>query len=259
MIFHQPGNSRGNFNYNAYSYSKTDYAPHFHKNMELIVVRRGAVTVTVDGTSEKVRSGQMALVLSNQIHSFTLCEDANIWVAVFSEEYVPRFVAAVHGKRGKTFVIEPAICVQDLIRCQLIEQESSVFMRKACFYAVCDAYLNTVALESRSEKSGFVVGEILDWVAKNYTQDISLKEAAQVFGYEYHYLSRLLNNGYCIRFTDLLNSYRVEHACELLRTTDMPVTQIVEQSGFQSIRSFNMVFRELTGKTPVAYRKNGMD
>lgn len=259
MIFHQPGNSRSNFNYNAYTYTKTNYAPHFHKNLELIVVREGAVSVTVDGLTDCISAGQMALVLSNQIHSFALQSRSKIWVAVFSEEYVPRFAAAVQGKKGNTFLIQPEESILRLVDEQLIEQKSSIMMKKACFYAVCDIYLQSVQLESRPEKSSFVVGEILDWVAKNYTQDISLQMAAQVFGYEYHYLSRLLNRGYQIRFTDLLNSYRLEHACELLKSTDLPVTRIVENSGFQSIRSFNLIFSQKLGCTPREYRAQEMD
>ena len=36
MIYHQPGNSLGNYNYNTYFYTGKEYAPHFHKNLELI-------------------------------------------------------------------------------------------------------------------------------------------------------------------------------------------------------------------------------
>ena len=259
MIFHQPINSRGNFNYNAYTYTKTDYAPHFHKNLELILVQEGAASVTVDGLTRCVETGQMALVLSNQIHSFVLHGNTKIWVAVFSEEYVPRFSAAIQGKKGKNFLIQPEPAVLQLIVEQLMNRDASLYMRKACFYAVCDAYLQSVELEARAEKSGFIVGELLDWVAKNYTQDISLLKAAQVFGYEYHYLSRLLNQGYRISFVELLNSYRIEHACELLKTTNMPITRIVEESGFRSIRSFNMIFCRAVGCTPREYRKQEMD
>ena len=35
---HQQHNSRGNNNYNAFTYSNTVWPPHFHKNFELILV-----------------------------------------------------------------------------------------------------------------------------------------------------------------------------------------------------------------------------
>ena len=84
---------------------------------------------------------------------------------------------------------------------------------------------------------------MLDTIALHYNENISLKTLAEEFGYEYHYLSRLLNKGYGINFNQLLNNYRVEAATELLQTTKLTITEIAEKSGFQSIRNFNLVFK----------------
>ena len=47
---------------------------------------------------------------------------------------------------------------------------------------------------------------------------------------------------------------RVERAKELLVTTGLPVTEICDQIGFQSLGSFSSLFRRLTGETPAEYR-----
>lgn len=254
MIFHQPGNSRGNFHYNVYTYSGREYAPHFHKNMELIYLSEGIMDVTVNGTHNILTAGQAALILSNQIHAFSVPRDAKAWVAVFSEEYVPAFAVQVKGKQGSTCVFTPDSSVVSLLQSQMMEKNCSRMMRKACFYAACDSYLQQVNLEARQEKTSFLVGQLLDWIAQHYTEDISLKHAAEVFGYEYHYLSRLLNRQFAISFSGLLAAYRVEHAVQLLQSTDQTVTRIAELSGFQSIRSFHLCFKKITGKTPNDYR-----
>ena len=178
---------------------------------------------------------------------------------MFSETYVPQFSHQVAGKQGDTSVFRPDGVVMDMVRRMLICGSRWVMMKKACFYAVCDNYLNAVKLEPRPEKTSFLVGSLLDWVALHYTENITLREAAEKFGYEYHYLSRLLNQSYRIRFADLVNDYRVEHARRLLQETVMPVTEIASQSGFQSIRSFNQVFRQATGQSPQDFRKAPID
>lgn len=259
MIFHQPGNSRGNFNYNAYTYSCTAYAPHFHMNMELILVLSGSVLVTVDGISREMTGDDVALILPGQIHSFTVPLNSKIWVAVFSEGYVPRFSTAIKDKKGRCFMIRPESAVRNLIVTKLIDREANLMTKKACFYAICDEYLTQLELEPRSAKSDVAAANILDWVSRNYTQNITLQQAAKEFGYEYHYLSRLLRRGYRINFVELLNSHRVERALELLSTTDLSVTDIMAESGFQSIRSFNLVFRAVTGCTPSGYRQRLTD
>lgn len=47
---------------------------------------------------------------------------------------------------------------------------------------------------------------------------------------------------------------RMERAKRLLTQTDMPVTMVCLESGFQSLGSFSTLFRKQTGKSPQQYR-----
>jgi AraC-like DNA-binding protein len=51
-----------------------------------------------------------------------------------------------------------------------------------------------------------------------------------------------------------LRARRIARAQELLVNTPMPVTEICDAVGFQSLGSFSSVFRKLTGETPARYR-----
>ena len=57
-----------------------------------------------------------------------------------------------------------------------------------------------------------------------------------------------------MNFTDYINVYRFNAACAMLTETDMSMTDIAYESGFQSIRSFNSIFKKLSGVTPREYR-----
>jgi transcriptional regulator GlxA family with amidase domain len=47
---------------------------------------------------------------------------------------------------------------------------------------------------------------------------------------------------------------RLDRAKELLVTTPLPVTEICDQIGFQSLGSFSSLFRRVTAETPAEYR-----
>jgi len=49
---------------------------------------------------------------------------------------------------------------------------------------------------------------------------------------------------------------RINRACSLLTGTMMPVKRIAKSCGFREVQFFHRVFKELTGTTPAAYRKN---
>lgn len=67
-------------------------------------------------------------------------------------------------------------------------------------------------------------------------------------------LSKIVNIHYAKTIPQLLNDYRVVDAQVLLRETDIPVTQVFAESGFNSMTTFNRVFKELVGISPSEYR-----
>lgn len=69
-------------------------------------------------------------------------------------------------------------------------------------------------------------------------------------------ISKIINNYFHKSFPQLLNELRVEDAKQLLLETDAPVSVVCEEVGFNSLPSFNRVFKDLTGYAPSAYRKS---
>ncbi len=70
-----------------------------------------------------------------------------------------------------------------------------------------------------------------------------------------HVLSRAVNAVFRRRVNDLINSYRVEDAKTRLRQTDAQVSSIAFAVGFNSLSSFNRVFRQATGQAPRTWRR----
>src|SRR5689334_6291141 len=54
-----------------------------------------------------------------------------------------------------------------------------------------------------------------------------------------------------------LQRRRVERAMFLLRTTELPVTDICLDVGFASLGTFSRTFRDIVGASPSAYRAAG--
>lgn len=53
-----------------------------------------------------------------------------------------------------------------------------------------------------------------------------------------------------ITFLRYLNEVRISHAGRLLTTTDLPVSEVMNESGFTNQTIFNRLFKELYGMTP---------
>ena len=256
MLFHQPQNSMGNYSYNANIFDDVEFLPHFHKNFELIYVLSGQVQCTAGEKTAVLSAGSFAMILSNEIHSLKSVVKSQCWVGVFSGDFVNAFARKVQGKSGSGFVFQCEKNIADFLKVYLIhEQQPSIYLLKACLYAICNEYERQICLCTRTDKSGLLMQTIVDYISQNYKNQISLSRMAESLGYNYHYLSKCFHRIFSMSFTVFLNSYRLEVALALLIETDMDVADIALESGIQSVRNFKAFFKSYTGTTPVKYRQ----
>ncbi len=256
MIFHQPENSMTNYRFNAVTYTDTVWDFHFHKNMELIWVLEGAVNCTVGGSSYRLQQGDAGLCLPYDIHKYVPEADTVYWVLVFSEDFVHAFAQQTVEKTGDGFVFRLSPATEAYLRARLLENPApSVFTLKSCLYGVCEDYLSDIRLVEKNKSKEETVSAIVDYIQKNYTLQISLRDIANVLGYDYNYMSRCFKSIFGMTFTDFINIYRLEAAIRLLRETEKSITEVAFESGFQSVRSFHSFFRKAMDISPAKYRR----
>ncbi|MCR4774875.1 MAG: helix-turn-helix domain-containing protein [Saccharofermentans sp.] len=96
---------------------------------------------------------------------------------------------------------------------------------------------------------------VTDYIKNNLTaDDLSQGAMAEKAGISREYFSRIFKNVTSMNYSKWLNTIRLEKATELLSDEKRPLTEIAMMSGFQSIPSFNRVFREEKGMAPGEYR-----
>ena len=244
----------GNHAYNVYIYNEVDYGLHFHKNHEVIYVIEGEATCTVGGKTKLLRTGDFAFCLSNEVHAIQASGGA-LWIGVFSEDFIHEFKKHRGGRVGSDFSFR---CKEETLKFLLAnlikEKLGDIFVIKACLYALCSEYLSQISLQGNSDKHSALMGSIVEYIEENYKRDILLSTLAEALGYEYFYFSKIFNRLFSMSFNDYLNLYRFNEACLMLIETDMTVAKIAEESGFKSIRSFNYIFKKLSGLSPREYR-----
>jgi AraC-like DNA-binding protein len=89
--------------------------------------------------------------------------------------------------------------------------------------------------------------------------EITLPKLAQASGISVAHLSRIINELLGRNFYEFINMYRVEEAKRRLSSPGAGGEKLIAvalECGFNSLATFNRVFKETTGRTPSAYRKN---
>ncbi|MGE4299983.1 MAG: helix-turn-helix domain-containing protein [Victivallaceae bacterium] len=89
-----------------------------------------------------------------------------------------------------------------------------------------------------------------------FRQQISRKQLAVMAGFSetrFHYVFKQIAGAAPMEY---LQSLRLSNAQKLLLTTDMPISQVAEESGFANPYFFSRYFREKIGFPPSLYRKH---
>lgn len=253
MAFHQLYNSQGNFHYNAYIYTDTDWSSHFHACYELIYAMENTVEVTANGCNVVLYQGEFFLIPPYTVHSMVIPKNVKTWVGVFSGDFVVDFAKKHKYTRFSKFRCDSNI--QTIIKNNLLFQGTPEhYTTIGCLNMVCGQCLKN-ATEAVSDKGGEFTYKIIEYICDNLAQDLTLKGLADSLKYEYHYFSSLFHACFQVNFKAFINMLRFEKACGLLADKSQDITDICAKCGFGSIRNFNRVFKLMSGITPSTYRQ----
>jgi len=93
------------------------------------------------------------------------------------------------------------------------------------------------------------------YIKERYRDPLTLEEVSSFVGFSPSYFSTLFKKESGVNFQDYLCEIRMQQAKELLKQTNMNISQICEQVGYSDLKHFIKCFRKTTGLKPNEYRK----
>ena len=90
-----------------------------------------------------------------------------------------------------------------------------------------------------------------DRIDRDYAEQLDIAALAADAGYSLGQFIRAFDAAY----GETPGRYRVERACELLRSVNLTVTEICMLVGFSSLGSFSRRFADIVGRSPSEYRR----
>jgi AraC-like DNA-binding protein len=98
-----------------------------------------------------------------------------------------------------------------------------------------------------------------DHADRHYADPLDLDTLAAVAGLSKFHFQRLFRATYGVTPAAYVSRRRVERAQDLLRATNLTVTEVCHIVGFSSVGSFSSRFRELVGETPSEFQRRYAD
>ena len=112
---------------------------------------------------------------------------------------------------------------------------------------------------AESVRNGHRAEPVEIWQARRFihersAEELSLTKVAKAVNISANHLSEKFKQVTGINFVNYVAWTRFEKACDLLRNSNLRISEIGFAVGFQSLSQFNRVFKKLAGKSPTEYR-----
>lgn len=112
----------------------------------------------------------------------------------------------------------------------------------------------SLSLSPEEKQIAEKIRQLLELDKLYHEPTFSRADLAREVGVSESVLSRIVNSAFGKSFPSLVSAHRVEDAKRMLVDSAIPVQVIAFEVGFNSLASFNRVFKEVTGEAPSAFR-----
>lgn len=254
---------------------------HYHKELELAYIIEGYGTRYVGSSIKSYKKGDMVLVGEELTH---------VWMSddVFYEEDCRLLTKAIVVKFYPDFAGKDFLRIPDAYPIKKVLKEASGGLRikggtnKAigkilhkmldqCPLEQIASLIQVLSIISKSEdiyvlsdfdhhkssnpKEKDRMNRIIQHTMLNFKENISLAEIADVANLSKSAFCRYFKNTVKKSYNEFLYDIRVEFACKMLLESDLGITQISYESGFNNPSAFSQIFKRVKGMTPHQYRK----
>lgn len=253
LIEYQTENFGKCYDFRCRTHNSFMMKPHIHDFCELAFTKKGSQIICIDQKIYSIPENHAALILPNQIHSYSDKEKSEMYCAVFSKD----FISLLFSVLGNKIFLNP---IADFTKYKmffsLLEEAKTNELLKigGALTLICDVFLKSCDLINKEKSFDSVYYYLIQYVAENFKRNITLKQISEELGYNEKYLSTSVNALTGMNFRSFLASYRIEFAKQRLLSDNALITDIAFECEFGSINSFNRIFKEFIGITPTQYR-----
>lgn len=259
-------NSKGHYNYPS----------HWHTAVELVYAAEGNCIVNVDSIEYELTEKDILIIAPGDIHSFHT--KVNTGLRYFIQfDYAKLFgYYDTHGIKNFQFHTEMISCsiqkkphadMEKNILEILREYENKAF---AYDIALNARLLDIIVILQRNFSSSGInikcsvktnelskLDKAFKFISENYQNNITLKDVSASAGFSEYHFSRVFKKITEKNFHRFLSEYRIKKLEILLQNSNnnITITEAAHASGFNSIVTFNRIFKTIKGCTPTEYMK----
>ena len=252
---------------------------HFHSEMEILYLKKGKIFSEIDGEENFITTESIIIIPPNAVHSSYLTDlsilegDLLIFDLSILESPVRDFCSnkyvlpIIKGEATFPTILENSNPIFNSVK-EILLKISDIhnLSYEAYELDIKAAFLNLFSLLYRERVIHFKstdkkevkrkknLNAIYTFIHDNYKKNISRQDILNLINVSETQFSRFFKKYSGFTFTEYLKLYRVHKSAYLLVNSDLTITEICFETGFDDLSYFIKVFKKNIGITPNKYR-----
>lgn len=251
------------------------YPIHWHNAMEVIMPIKNCYYIEIGGIKFTINEGDILLIPPGELHALSAPSTGERLIIMMDYSLMCNLkgmdsaLRTFHPYKLIEGTVEPELA--STLTEILYDIEGEYFSRKhfreARIYSQLINCFVHIGRESKvtdrqfanvtSNKQHEYVEKFLrvcNYINDHCTEDVSVEQLADIAGFSRFHFARLFKQFTNVSYYEYLTQKRIEHAEKLLITPDVSITEVAMQSGFNSLSTFNRVFKNMKHCTPSEYK-----
>ena len=260
-----------------------EYPKHRHNYLEFMYVYGGEMVTIIDDQEIVIKQGELLLLNQNIEHAIKYTNENDI---IFNFIIKPEFLEFLSGmaeeqnevfsfifdalysydNKGEYLIFK--VSNNEIVRNHIEaiitniyqQQLNHSFTLKLLVGLLLTELMNNPHLIETYESNNYnklVVISILKYITLNY-QEGSLSVLAKQIHQPDYKICKLIKEHTGSTFKQLIQEERLKAAANLLKTTSLPIVEIMQEVGYENITYFYKIFKEKFKITPSIYRNHNL-
>lgn len=250
---------------------------HTHDFIEIVYVREGSATETVNDATYEIRRGDFTFINYGATHAFVPHGSFSYTNICFAPEMLGDAITPENAfallqltafdemrREGESGVVSFAATEREEIETMLIAMQSEYEKKHQSWQTVLKSYMNillvrilrrmTMGQENALEAVG-VWQELSDYIDSHLGGELTLSALAAKCFYNPSYFSRAFKEKFGMTLTDYIARRKVEQAATLARRWELSSEEIAERCGFSGKSALYRAFLRVKGVSFSEYRQ----
>ncbi|MCR4884964.1 MAG: AraC family transcriptional regulator [Clostridiales bacterium] len=249
---------------------------HFHNCLELGMCHEGHGTLVFYDTPLEFNAGDVTCISQNVPHTtYSAKGSASLWSYIYLDP-IALLGKEIYSLMDDTFSMRSFLCSSNLLQSENQHPELSwLFLQilkemdakkpgyemivrelsAALLSYLARLWNQTASKETSAKKDLHILQPAINYIHDHYLEQFDVNTLAEMCYISTTHFRRLFTAQVGTNPLNYVHQVRILESCNLLRNSELSISQIAEKVGYPTLSNFNRHFLSLMGCTPSSWRK----